>query len=102
DVCFLVEDRTKALPPQGYSGDACGEREFLTRMSVKDGHLVMADGMSYRVLVLPESQSMTVPIARKLQQLVKDGAVVIGPNPIESPGLEDYPACDAEIKKIGE
>ena len=62
----------------------------------------MLGGMSYRVLVLPQSQTMTVPIARKLRQLVQDGAVVVGPKPIESPSLQDYPACDDEIKRIGE
>lgn len=102
DVCFLVEDSTKALLPEGYSGDACGERAFLTRMSVRDGRLVMPDGMSYRVLVLPESQSMTVPVARRLQRLVQEGAIVVGPKPLTTPGLEGYPASDAEIKKIGE
>ena len=101
DLCYLLEG--KATPrPTGYADDACGERAFLTRMNVRDGKLVLPDGMSYRVLVLPESQSMTVPIARKIRRLVKDGAVVVGPKPIESPGLEDYPASDAEIKKLGE
>ncbi len=103
DICYLhsLGDKTESRPT-GYAGDECGERAFLTRLSVQDGKLVMPGGMSYRVLVLPESRSMTVPIARKIRQLVKDGAVVAGPKPIESPGLEDYPACDAEIKKIGD
>ncbi|MCX6896346.1 MAG: glycosyl hydrolase, partial [Verrucomicrobia bacterium] len=101
DLCYL-SGRKNQSRPTGYAGDLCGEREFLTCMTVQDGKLLMPDGMSYRVLVLPESRSMTVPVARKLRQLVQDGAVVVGPKPVETPGLEDYPACDAEIKKIGE
>ena len=103
DICYLhlFGDKTESRPT-GYAGDACGERAFLTRVSVQGRKLVMPDGMSYRVLVLPESRSMPVAIARKIRQLVKDGAVVVGPKPIESPGLEDYPACDAEITRIGE
>jgi alpha-L-rhamnosidase len=100
DVCFLVEDGTKELPPEGYAGDACGEREFLTRMSVKDGRLVMPDGVSYGVLVLPNTWKMTLPVARKLRQLVQEGAVVVGRIPTGTPGLENYPASEAELKKI--
>lgn len=99
DICYLLGGKPRGRPA-GYAGDACGERAFLTRMSVQDGKLVLPDGMSYRVLVLPESRSMTVPVARRIRQLVEDGAVVVGPRPVESPGLEDYPACDAGIKTI--
>jgi len=104
DLCYLLEaSGKKAQPrPAGYAGDACGERAFLARISTRDGKLVLPDGMSYRVLVLPDSRTMTLPMARKLQQLVRDGAIVVGPKPAEAPSLEDYPACDAEIKKIGE
>ncbi|MEA3188597.1 MAG: (4-O-methyl)-D-glucuronate---lignin esterase [Chthoniobacter sp.] len=102
DLCYLLEGKKATPRPTGYAGDACGEQAFLTRMFAQEGRLALPDGMSYRVLVMPDSHSMTVPIARKLRQLVQDGAVVVGPKPMESPGLEDYPACDAEIKKIGE
>ena len=34
-------------------------------MSVKDGRLVLPDGMSYRVLVLPERDTMTPAFAAK-------------------------------------
>lgn len=101
DICYLMEGNKAKGRPAGYAGDGCGERAFLTRMSVQDKKLVMPDGMSYRVLALPESQSMTVPVARKIRQLVQDGAVVVGPKPVETPGLTDYPAAEAEVKKIG-
>ncbi len=102
DLCYLLEGKKANSRPTGYAGDSCGERAFLTRMTARDGKLVMPDGMSYRVLVLPESRSMTVPIARKIRQLVLDGAIVVGPKPLESPSLENYPACDAEVRKIAE
>ncbi len=37
----------------GYNFDTCPPEVVLTRMSVKDGRLVLPDGMSYRLLVLP-------------------------------------------------
>ncbi len=101
DVCYLLEGRAQKRPT-GFAGDACGERAFLARMSFQDGKLAMPDGTSYRVLVLPDSRTMTLPVARRIRQLVNEGAVVVGPKPSEAPGLQDYPASDSEIRRIGE
>ena len=48
-------------PPDrpAYNFDGCSADVVLTRMSVKDGRIVLPDGMSYRVLALPDSQTMT-------------------------------------------
>ena len=51
----------------------------LTRMSVKDGRLVLPDGMSYRVLVLPDVETMTPALLGKVKELVEAGATVVGP-----------------------
>jgi len=101
DLCYLQDDPKKPAPrPEGFAGDACGERAFLARMSVQDGRLVLPDGMTYRVLVLPNSWKMTVPVARKLRQLVQDGVILLGPKPTATPGLEGYPESEAELKQI--
>jgi hypothetical protein len=73
---------------------------MLTRMKVKDGRLVLPSGMSYRVLVLPEVETMTPKLLRKVSELVKAGATVVGPAPVRSPSLSNYPQCDAEVQKL--
>jgi hypothetical protein len=65
-----------------------------------EGRLVLPDGMSYRVLVLPEIDRMTLPVLRKLRELVAGGATVLGPRPLKSPSLAGYPQADAEIQTI--
>ena len=87
--------------PTGYDYDGCDVRVLLNRMTVKNGRLVLPDGMSYRVLVLPESTFMTPEVARKIRNLVAAGAVVVGPRPERSPSLTGYPACDDEVAQIG-
>ena len=72
----------------------------MARMSVKDGRLVLPDGMSYHVLVLPESLTMTPALLRKVRKLFKAGATVIGSPPLKSPSLSGYPKCDAEVHKL--
>ena len=56
-----------------------------------DGRLVLQDGMSYRVLVLPPTEVMTPAVARKVEELVKAGASVVGERPRRSAGLAGYP-----------
>ncbi len=105
DVCYL---QAEAPPqgfaphnPQGYAWDECDAAVVRERMSVRDGRLVLPDGMSYRVLVLPEVRTMTPELLRKLQELVAAGATIVGARPLESPSLSGYPECDAEVRRLG-
>jgi hypothetical protein len=110
DICYLAPEnspqqwqtpgRTKERP--GYNFDACPADALMSRMSVKNGRLVLPDGMSYRVLVLPDTQTMTPQLLTKIQELVKAGATVIGPKPIKSPSLSGFPKCDAEVQRIAD
>jgi hypothetical protein len=84
----------------GYDYDVCNEEVLLTRLSVQHGKLVLPDGMSYHILVLPDTNKMPVPVLKKIVQLVKAGATVVGPKPEQDPGLRNYPQCDAEIKQL--
>jgi hypothetical protein len=93
-------DPARVLP--GHDYDVVTEEVVLTRMGVRDGRLVLPDGMSYRVLVLPERQSISLPVLRKVKDLVTAGATVIGPKPACATGLEDFPRCDAEVAGLAQ
>jgi hypothetical protein len=48
--------------------------------------------MRYRVLALdPHSKHMSLPVLRKIRDLVQAGAVVCGPKPTDTPSLSDDP-----------
>jgi hypothetical protein len=87
---------------KGYDYDTCNEEVLLTRVSVKNGRLVLPDGMTYRVLVLPNLNLMPLPVLIKIESLVKGGATVIGPRPQKDSGLKNYPQCDTDIDAIGQ
>ncbi len=91
-------DPAHVLP--GYDYDVVTEECLLERMSVRDGRIVLPDGMSYRVLVLPARQSISLPVLRRLKRLVEAGATVIGPKPARTHSLTDYPQSDAEVAQI--
>ena len=84
--------------PAGYNFDYVNSDVVLHRLSVKNGRLLTPGGTSYRVLALDSStRRMTLPVLRKLRELVNDGAVVVGPMPMDSPSLSDD---QAEFKTI--
>ncbi len=93
--------RADLVPPQpsGHDYDTL-HAEALQRMKVADGRLALPGGMSYRVLVLPDSRTITLEALRKIRELVEQGACVVGPKPEKSPSLVDYPAGDGEVARI--
>ncbi len=91
----------KPVPPEGYDYDYINADVLLHRMSIsEDGRLTLPDGMSYRVLVLPESDRMRPELLRKVRTLVAGGATVVGPKPVQSPSLAGYPDADAEVRAL--
>jgi hypothetical protein len=67
---------------------------------VKNGKIMLPDGMSYHVLVLPDKDFMPVEVIKKIKEMVAAGATVIGPKPMRDPGLRNYPQCDNTVKKV--
>jgi (4-O-methyl)-D-glucuronate---lignin esterase len=76
--------------PAGYNYDFASADVVLNRLAIADGRIVTPSGQSYRVLALdPNSRHMSLPVLRKIRDLVEAGAVVVGPKPLESPSLAD-------------
>ncbi|WP_316812626.1 glycosyl hydrolase [Pedobacter heparinus] len=99
---LVAPKRTDPALGKGYDYDVCNEEVLLTRLSVKNKRIVLPDGMSYALMVLPDVNHMPVPVAKKIRELVKGGATIIGPKPVKDPGLKNYPQCDTELKQIVE
>lgn len=103
-------DMRSANPPDppGYNYDGCTPEVVLTRMSVRNGRIELPDGISYRLLVLPEPGDMpgagtvTPQLLGRIADLVQDGMIIIGPPPSRSPSLSGYPACDEEVERIAD
>ncbi len=85
-----------------YNFDACAPETLLARATVKRGQIVFPGGTSYRVLALPEVETMTPHLLRKVKELVRAGATIFGSPPRKSPSLANYPQCDLEIKELAD
>jgi hypothetical protein len=99
----ISTSRMRPVPPMGYNYDVCGDEALIVRASVKDGLIVLPDGMSYRLLILADGNKMTLAAARKLKELVDGGATVLGPvKPMGSPSLGDGVVGDQEVRSIAD
>jgi hypothetical protein len=86
--------------PEGYNYDFVNADALINVLSVKNGKLATPSGMSYEVLVLDENaRKMSLPVLRKIRDLVKAGATVAGVRPEKSPSLRDSQAEFAAIVK---
>ncbi|MCX6968376.1 MAG: glycosyl hydrolase [Verrucomicrobia bacterium] len=109
DVAYFIgEDAPKmsgtrgAELPEGYRADDINGEAIRDRLQVKDGHFVLPDGMSYRLLVLPPLDTMRPELLEKLRGLIAEGGVVLGPPPSRSPSMQDYPKADQKVRKLAQ
>jgi hypothetical protein len=87
---------------KGYSFDGCSPLYLIENAQVNNGKLVFPGGGSYRLMVLPQIETMTPELLAKIKSLINDGALVIGNPPVKSPSLVDYPGCDNQVKVMAE
>lgn len=93
-------DEDPAGAGKGYDYDVISEDVLLARVAVKDGRLVLPEGTSYRVLMLPKLDSISLPVLRKVKELAAAGAVIAGPRPLAASGLGGAPQADAEVEQL--
>jgi hypothetical protein len=84
----------------GYDYDVITAEALMERASVRDGRIVLPDGMNYRVLVLPDRDVISLPVLKKIRELVAAGATVLGPKPARGETLADFAGTDSEVRKI--
>ncbi|MBL7965834.1 MAG: hypothetical protein JNK09_02480 [Prolixibacteraceae bacterium] len=117
DVCCYVNDKNYVMwgrgekwnpnssltPVKGFSYDLLSAEALIERLSVKNGRLVLPDGMSYKMLVVDLDQPVVpVEVLKKIAELVKEGAtIVLGQTkPVKSTGISNYPESDKDINAI--
>jgi hypothetical protein len=109
DVCYFIGENAPIMTgvrnpelPKGYSYDYINAEVILNRLSVKDGKLVLPDGMSYSLMVLPPFDTMRPELLAKIEELVSQGGKIYGQAPERSPSLQNYPESDKQVKMLAE
>ncbi|WP_139959684.1 glycosyl hydrolase [Flavicella sediminum] len=107
DVCYFIGEDAPIMTgvrnpelPKGYSYDYINAEVIINGMSVKDGKLVLPDGMTYSLMVLPPFDTMRPELLEKLESLVAQGGKIYGKAPVKSPSLQNYPESDEKVKAV--
>jgi hypothetical protein len=104
DICYVQTEDTPNgyyyAPRTAYEYDLCPPEVVLTRMKFEDGRIVLPDGMSYRLLALAPSETMTPALLTKIKELIEAGATVVGAPPQKSPSLGDDPDGDSRLRQL--
>jgi hypothetical protein len=95
-----LEENEMIPDKKGYGFDGCSPKMLMDWATVKNGKIVFPGASSYEILVLPNFETMTPELLKKIGSLVELGAKIIGTPPIKSPSLVNYPNCDKEVKDI--
>ncbi len=95
-------------PLNGYAYDSYNRDALLHFSKVSNGNIELKDGGKYKLLVIPGNRKMSpnagwmsVEVARKLKEMVEDGAtLLVDKKPHHSLSLYQHKAADEEINKI--
>ena len=106
DVLWYLGDEINHKPdqeapfPEGFKYDYCNTDILLNRLSVKDGNIYTPEGISYRVLWMPDNKRMIPQTLEKLYELICEGATVIGDAPQGLASLSDPIASQQRFNEI--
>lgn len=92
-------NKAGALP--GYDYDVTNE-EVLLQLKVVDGKVVVPGGIHYRVLVLPDHKVLSMAVLEKIEQLLEEGATVIGPKPERLVSLVGGKSAQQKFHKLAD
>lgn len=91
-----------ASVPEGYDYDVANLEVLATRTRVEDGQIVLPNGTSYAVLVLPPSGHYGLEALRHIERLVESGATVVGEKPTSAIGLLADPEQETEFAQLAD
>ena len=108
DVAYFIgEDAPRMVGimepwiPAGYQFEHMNAEVIMRDMTVKDGMLTLPHGVQFKVLVLPRRlKTMRPELLEKIERLILDGAIVMGPAPERSPSLQNQPEADHRVKEM--
>jgi hypothetical protein len=99
NLTALFAERLPSVPA-GYNYDFANASVIVHELAVREDALETRSGGRYRLLALdPNTTRMSLPVLRRIRDLVAAGASVVGPKPIATPSLVDDAA---EFKRIAD
>ena len=95
DVLWYLGDEFNHKPdqrypfPEGFKYDYCNNDILLHRLTIRNGRIVTPEGISYRMLWIPEAPRLMPETLEKLLEMIRQGAVVVADAPTGPASLNE-------------
>ncbi len=86
--------------PEGYGFQFANKDIILNRVRIVNGTILLPDGLSFSLMLLPGKKCMTIEVLRKLKELVSQGMILVGQKPSTIPSLTNFTENLAEFIQL--
>jgi len=108
DILYYIGDRfypgrdTAAISmvPEGFRTQKCNLDILMNHCRVKNGKLLLDNGLSYEMLLLHNDNHMNVKTLKRIAELANDGAIIAGIRPSKVPGYLNYASEEKELNDL--
>ncbi len=95
-----IEEKGVYAIPYGYSVQRCNRDVLLNHSSVKNGKIVLSNGMSYQLLLMPGDEGMELASLKRIAELVKEGAILVGTKPSRTLSYNNHEKDEPELRDL--
>ena len=95
----VTRDQLYPFPPWGYDYDLVNAEAIFKKIKIVNNKIVLDNGAEYRILVLQNFKDITLPLLRRLKELVVEGMILVGEKPERSAGISHL-NYENELKAI--
>jgi hypothetical protein len=88
--------------PYGYNMQLCNLDILLNRCEVVNGMIKLENGLSYKVLLLPDNDKMEYPTLQRIAALIQKGATIVGPKPFGVLSFKDREENNIALSKLAD
>jgi len=88
--------------PAGYNIQLCNKDILFNQVAVEDGLIKMKNGLTYKILLLPDNTHMEYPTLQRIASLIQDGATVLGPKPSSVFSYKNLEQNTQKLKELAE
>jgi hypothetical protein len=110
DILYFVGDRYYQEAhfsglyevPEGFQVQKCNLDILTNHCKVKNGKLLLDNGLSYEMLLLPDDQQMEAGTLKRIAELVRAGAVISGPKPLQVAGNLNFAENEKALQSLSD
>ncbi len=110
DVLYFIGDQLPEYQknndlydvPYGYNTQLCNMDILLNYSKVTNGLIRLKNGLTYKILLLPDNDQMEYATLLRIATLLEMGATVIGPKPVSVLSFKDRDKNNPDLRKLAD